>query len=205
MLAAQYSYEHMIRRVLGAGLLALLALISTQHQRVGAQEHERPYFMPPMERDRLHDLILKEAWAKADHARLKKAASTGDGFAAAFLYALDGDPRDAAIARQCLLGKYGKKAYWTVRAANRLNGDFFKGGQVGIPEVYYDTAFDWAHNGLEATARKEIEEGIVLWSRYKMRAIDRWTQTANLVFKPTSTVALAGLAVRESLVAEPSK
>jgi Heparinase II/III-like protein len=87
-----------------------------------------------------------------------------------------------------------------VAAANRLRGDFFKGGQVGIPEVYYDTdlsgylAFDWAHNGLEAAARKEIEEGIVLWSRYKMRAMDRWTQTPNLVFKPTSTVAVAGLA-----------
>ena len=171
-----------------------------QDQRVGAQAHERPYFMPPAERDRLHGLILKEAWAKADLARLKRAASTGDGFAAAFLYALDGDPRDAAIAQQWLLGKYGKKAYWTVGAADRLNSDFFKGGQVGIPEVYYDTdisgylAFDWAHKGLEATARKEIEEGIVLWSRYKMRAMDRWTQTANLVFKPTSTVALAGLA-----------
>jgi hypothetical protein len=156
--------------------------------------------MPPVERDRLHDLILHQSWAKTDYARLKTAASTGDGFAGAFLYALDGDPRDAAIARQWLLGKYGRKAYWTVQAAERLNGDFFKGGQVGIPEIYYDTdisgylAFDWAYSGLEATAREEIEEGIVLWSRYKMRAMDRWTQTANLVFKPTSTVALAGLA-----------
>ena len=191
------SYGCMTRRALGKGLLGALAL--TQVQRGGAQGHERPYFMPPAERDRLHDLILKQSWAKTDYARLKKTASTGDGFAAAFLYALDGDRRDAAIAQQWLLGKYGKKAYWTVRAAERLNSDFFKGGQVGIPEVYYDTdisgylAFDWAHNGLEAAARQEIEEGIVLWSRYKMRAMDRWTQTANLVFKPTSTVALAGL------------
>jgi hypothetical protein len=125
-----------------------------------------------------------------------------------FLNALESDPRDAVIAQQWLLGKYGKKAYWTVRAAERLNSDFFKGGQVGIPEVYYDTdvsgylAFDWAHNGLEATARKEIEEGIVLWSRYKMRAMDRWTQTPNLVFKPTSTVALAGLSTDNSELIE---
>jgi hypothetical protein len=197
---AQSSHGRLIPRVLGAVLLALLALITLQDQRSGARGQERPYFMPPGERDRLHGLISKEAWAKADHARLKKAASTGDGFAAAFLYALDGDPRDAAIAQQWLLAKYGKQAYWTVAAANRLKGDFFKGGQPGIPEVYYDTdlsgylAFDWAHNGLEASARKEIEEGIVLWSRYKMRAMDRWTQTPNLVFKPTSTVAVAGLA-----------
>ena len=123
----------MIRFVVGAVLLALLALISMQDQRSGAQAHERPYFMPPAERDRLHDLISKEAWAKADLARLKNAASTGDGFAAAFLYALDGDPRDAAIAQQWLLGKYGKKAFWVVRAADRLNGEFFKGGQVRHP------------------------------------------------------------------------
>jgi hypothetical protein len=46
---------------------------------------------------------------------------------------------------------------------------------------------------LAPSAHKEIEEGIVLWSHYKMRARDRWTQTANLVFKPTATVAFAGL------------
>jgi hypothetical protein len=156
--------------------------------------------MPSVERSRLHELILKETWAQTDYAQIKRKASTGDGFAAAFLYALDGDPRYAAVAQQWLLGRYGNKAYWTVGAADRLNGDFFKAGQVGIPEIYYDTdlsgylAFDWANKGLEPTARKEIEEGIVLWSRYKMRAMDRWTQTANLVFKPTSTVAFAGLA-----------
>jgi hypothetical protein len=161
-----------------------------------------------VERHRLHDLILRQSWANTDYARLKKAASTGDGFAGSLLYALDGDPRDAATAQQWLLGKYGRNAYWSVRAAERLNSDFFKGGQVGIPEVYYDTdisgylAFDWAYNGLESKARQEIEEGIVLWSRYKMRAMDRWTQTANLVFKPTSTVALAGLATDNSELIE---
>src|SRR5262245_6110678 len=181
-----------ICRVVRAMLLALLALITMQDQQSGAQAHERPYFLPSVERDRLHGLILKEGWAKEDYARLKNAASTGDGFAAAFLYALDGDPRNASIAQQWLLGKYGRKAWGTVTAAERLNSEFFKGGQVGIPEVYHDTdlsgylAFDWAHKGLEAATRKEIEEGIVLWSRYKMRAMDRWTQTANLVFKPTS-------------------
>jgi len=189
-----------LRPVLRAGLLALLALVSADHQQVSAQAHGRPYFMPAVERDRLHDLILKQTWAQGDLARLKKSASAGEGFAAAFLYALNDDPKDAAITQQWLLGKYGKKAYWSTRAAERLNGDFFKGAQVGIPEVYYDTdvsgylAFDWAYKGLEAAARQEIEEGIILWSRYKMRAMDRWTQTANLVFKPTATVALAGLA-----------
>ena len=178
----------MVRHVLVAGLLVLMTVVSTQSELGDGQARERPYFMPSIERERLHELILKEAWAEADHEQLEKAASSGDGFAAAFLYGLDGDPKDAATAQQWLLGRYGRKAYWTVRAADRLNGDFFKGGQVGIPEIYYDTdlsgylAFDWANKGLELAARKEIEEGIVLWSRYKMRAMDRWTQTANLVF-----------------------
>jgi len=203
---AQHSYTSMSRRAVGTGLIGALAL--TQVQRAGAQSRERPYFMPPVERHRLHDLILRQSWANTDYARLKKAASTGDGFAGSLLYALDGDPRDAATAQQWLLGKYGRNAYWSVGAAQRLNSDFFKGGQVGIPEVYYDTdisgylAFDWAYNGLEPKARQEIEDGIVLWSRYKMRAMDRWTQTANLVFKPTSTVALAGLATDNGELSE---
>jgi hypothetical protein len=42
---------------------------------------------------------------------------------------------------------------------------------------------DWANNGLEAAARKDIEEGIALWSHSKKLAMDRWTQTPNLVFQ----------------------
>src|SRR5689334_4875160 len=128
MAAGQHSYAIMSRRALGRGLIGALAL--TQVRRGGAQVRERPYFMPSAERVRLDELILKQSWAKTDHARLREIASKGDGFAAAFLYALDGDPRDAAIAQQWLLGKYGKGAYWTVIAAERLNSDFFKGGQV---------------------------------------------------------------------------
>ena len=48
--AAQYSYGHIIGRVVGAGLLALLALISKQHEWVSAQGNERPYFMPRVKR-----------------------------------------------------------------------------------------------------------------------------------------------------------
>jgi hypothetical protein len=208
MPAEQHSYRGITRRAAGTGLIAALSIVTAKIRQSGAQGHKRPYFMTPEERERLHDLILRQSWAKTDYARLKTAASTGDGFAGSFLYALDGDPRDAATAQHWLLGRYGKSAYWTVRAAERLMGDFFKGGQVGIPEVYYDTdisgylAFDWAYNGLEVSARHEIEEGSVLWARYKMRAMDRWTQTANLVFKPTSTVAFAGLATDNSELIE---
>src|SRR5258705_471807 len=59
--------KRMIRHLVKAALLALLALMSMQDYRSAAQAHERPYFMPLVERDRLHGLISKEAWAKADH------------------------------------------------------------------------------------------------------------------------------------------
>jgi hypothetical protein len=156
----------MICRLVRAVLLALLTLITMQDQRSGAQDHERPYFMPSVERDRLHGLILKEAWAKADHARLKRAASTGDGFALHFFtpsMATPGMP--PSLNNGC----------WGNMARARIGPCALASGS-------------WAHN----KARKEIEEGIVLWSRYKMRAMDRSTQRANLVFKPTSAVALAG-------------
>src|SRR5690349_21376139 len=86
MSPAQHSYARITRRAAAKGLVAALALINTKIQRTSAQEHRRPYFMPPEERRRLLDLILRQPWAKVDYARLKKVASTGDGFAGAFLY-----------------------------------------------------------------------------------------------------------------------
>jgi hypothetical protein len=99
----------------------------------------RAYFMPAAERERLRGHIQKEAWAKADHARLEAAAAKGDGYAAAFLYALDGDARPVAAAQKWLLARWGPKAYWILRARERLaDGEFFKAGQPGIPEVYQE-------------------------------------------------------------------
>ena len=86
---AQHSYTSLTRRALGKGLFGALTFI--QVQRGSAQDHKRPYFMPPSEREFLHDLILKQSWAKTDYERIRAAASKGDGFAGAFLYALDGD------------------------------------------------------------------------------------------------------------------
>jgi hypothetical protein len=74
MPAARHSHRCMISRVVRAVLLALLALIATQDQVSGDRGHARPYFMPPVERDGLHGLISKDAWAEADHARLKRRA-----------------------------------------------------------------------------------------------------------------------------------
>ena len=93
--AQQHSCACITRRAVGKGLLSVLALMNTKDRRGNAQGNRRPYFMPPEERGRLHDLIQRQSWAKAEYARLREAASTSDGFAGAFLYALEGDPKDA--------------------------------------------------------------------------------------------------------------
>jgi hypothetical protein len=188
-------------RSLASAVLPLLLFPALTHaQAKYTPAHARPYLMPAAERTRLHKLIRAHDWARAEHDRLKTAAGKGDGHAAAFLYALDGDAKYLPAARKWLLSRWGKDSYWVKRARERLaDGKFFKGGQPGIPEVYYDTnlaalvGYDWVARGLSAAERKEIEKGIVTWARYKMRCMHRWTQTPNLVFKPTCTVALSGL------------
>jgi hypothetical protein len=137
-----------------------------------APSHDRPYFMPGSERDRLRGLIAREEWARAEYARVKAAADKGDGYWAAFLFALDGDAKYVPAAQSYLLGRYGPKASWIEHARKRLaDPNFFKGGQPGIPEIYYDidisgmVAFDWAHKGLPAAERKTIAEGILTWAR----------------------------------------
>jgi len=169
-----------------------------------APAHGRPFFMPAQERARIRQLIATEDWAKADYARIQKAARKGDGFLAAFLYALDGDAAYAPIAQKWLLDRFGANAGRTRRARGALgNPAFFKAGVPHLSDVFYDTdfspyvGFDWVHGGLESPARREIQQGILAFMHFKMRCMDRWGQTPNLVFKPTSIVAFAGLALQE--------
>ena len=156
--------------------------------------------MPAHERARLEHMIRNETWASANLAELDRGAAQGNGYFAAFLYALRGQPNHAIQAERWLLGKFGRNAYWTRMYAERMSGNFFSGGQGNIAEVYYDTdmtgilAFDWAFAGLTPNGRREIEDGLLLFARYRMRAMDVWTQTSNLVFKPTTMVAMVGLA-----------
>ena len=169
-----------------------------------APAHGRPFFMPAQERTRIRQLIATQEWAKADYARIQEAARKGDGFLAAFLYALDGDPVYLPIAQRWLLERFGANAGSTKRAQGALdNPEFFKAGVPHLSDVFYDVdfspylAFDWVHSGLEPAARREIQEGIAAFMHFKMRCMDRWTQTPNLVFKPTAIVAFAGLAIQE--------
>ncbi|MHC4917187.1 MAG: heparinase II/III domain-containing protein, partial [Planctomycetota bacterium] len=160
--------------------------------------------MPDRERTRIRQLIATREWAKADYTRIKEAARKGDGFVAAFLYALDGDPAYVPTARKWLLRKFGANAGTTRRARGALdNPEFFKAGVPHLSDVFYDTdfrpylGFDWVYKGLIPAARREIQQGISAFMHFKMRCMDRWTQTPNLVFKPTCIVAFAGLAVQE--------
>jgi hypothetical protein len=163
--------------------------------------HERPYFFPAGERVRIRTLIKNEKWAEADYAWLRAAAAEGDGFSAAFLFALDGDRAYLAAAQKDLLARFGPGSFTDKLASAALQDwNHFKGGPKNEHILYYDLnyqpllAFDWVYNGLDPKDRKVIEAGILRWARYKMRAMDAWVQTPNLVFKPTWLVALTGLA-----------
>lgn len=169
-----------------------------------APAHGRPFFMPARERARIQQLIATREWAKADYARIQKAARKGDGFLAAFLHALDGDAAYVPIAQKWLLERFGAESGRTRRARGALNNPaFFKAGVPHLSDVFYDTdfkpyvGFDWVYRGLKPPARREIREGISTFMHFKMRCMDRWSQTPNLVFKPTSIVAFAGLALKE--------
>jgi len=188
---------------------ALLCLLLVARWTLGGEKdapsHGRPFFIPKAERDRIHALIEREAWAKEECARAKAAAAKGDGFQAAFLYALDGDAAVIPAASKWLLGQFGPNAWFVKRARDAFaDPSFFKGGQPGIPDVYYQidvrpfVAFDWVYNGLDPADRKAIQEGIVDHARFRIRSMDRWSQTPNLVFKPTFVVAMAGLATQDA-------
>jgi len=185
-------------------VLTLLGGSTVEAQAGDAPAHDRPFFMPERERTRIRQLIADQEWAKADYARLQGQARKGDGFAAAFLYALDRDPVYAPIAQKWLLEKFGASSGTTRRARGALDDpEFFKAGVPHLSDVFYDTdfspyiAFDWVHEALEPAARQEIHAGISAFMHFKMRCMDRWTQTPNLVFKPTAIVAFAGLALQE--------
>jgi len=195
--------------LIGTLVLTVLSGSMVLAQANDAPAHGRPFFMPAQERTRIRQLIATQEWAKADYTRIQEAARKGDGYQAAFLYALDGDPAYAPIAQKWLLGMFGEHSGKVNRARGALNNPgFFKGGMPHLNEVYYDTdftgyaGFDWAYNGLEPAARQEISEGIVLAARFKMRCMDRWWQTPNLMFKPTSVVAVAGLATQDKELIE---
>ncbi len=193
--------------ILVCGLLCVT--VAGFHEAVADQasqlrpSHERPYFMPDAERDRIGKLIRTQPWAKTEYERIQAEAEKGDGFWAGFLYALDGDAKHLDAARKFLLSSFGADAFNVRYYAERMaDPDHFKTGSPHLATVYYHldyrplVVFDWVYRGLSDEDRKLLEHGIGVYAEYRMRAMDRWTQTPNLVFKPTFMVAMAGLALQ---------
>ena len=54
-------------------------------------------------------------------------------------------------------------------------------------------AYDWLYNGLSPEVRQSLHDGLRTRALYRMEALDHWTTTPNLVFKPITMVAFAGL------------
>ena len=160
--------------------------------------HSRPFLLPQYQQQYLLNLIDTQAWAKESFEELTQKADQGDGYSAAFLYALTQKPNYLSTAKSWLLeiarqgGKLGERA---------LNADdsFYNQGMPWLGDVYYDIytahleAFDYIYNGLSAEERLEIESGFSYSAQFRKRAMDTWWQTPNLVFKPTSMVAIHGL------------
>ena len=180
-------------------LFSFIIFFSQSAEAASTLTKARPYFMPRNERERILHLIKKENWVKEDYIRVKHLADNGDGYWSAFLHALEEDERYLPVAKKWLL-KYGVKGGDISIAKDRLSKpDFFKGGQPWISPVYYNmdishmVAYDWVYEGLSPAEREIIEDGILTSARFRMKCMDRWNQTPNLVFKPTFMVAMAGL------------
>ncbi len=168
-----------------------------------APAHERPFLLPDPERARIRGLIAAGGTEQSAYERAKERARNGDPFLSAFFYAVTGDPAYLPAARDWLL-EYADRGGDIFRVQEHLNDpNFFKGGQHDMQQVYYHLnakpllAYDWIYQGLARDERRRIENGILTSARFRMRSMDRWTQTPNLVYKPTWMVAAAGLVTQD--------
>lgn len=156
-------------------------------------------FMPEHVRKRIFLQLQTQDWAKAEYNRIRKAARKPDGwYWAAFLYALEKSPEYLPIAQEWLL-KFGDRGGDLGKRALEADDAFYKKGQPWLGDVYYCInlkpylAYAWVYDSFTRIQRKQIEKGFLASARFRMRAMERWSQTANLVFKPTCMVAAAGL------------
>jgi hypothetical protein len=163
-------------------ILAAPPALAEDHLPVLPTPQTRPYLFNDEHRAHTRRLIETESWARSEYRRVQRKAEQGDGYWAAFLYALEHSPQHLAIARDWLLA-YGRRGGDLQRAVSQATAGFFAGPRPWLGDVYYRIdvkpliAFDWIHTGLTEAERAE----------------ERWPQTPNLVFKPSYMVAMAGL------------
>ena len=139
-------------------VIALLILTLTCETISAAQPndtpaHARPFFMPAEERARIRQSIATQEWAKADYARIQASARKGDGFLAAFLHALDGDPVYAPIAQKWLLGKFGADSGTTRRARRALDNYRRKAQLAGMEGSWQEIGAQVCAGGLNRGRR----------------------------------------------------
>ncbi len=154
--------------------------------------------MSDRDRQRLRRTIDEHEWARSEYERIKRLARNGDGYWAAFLYALDGDVSLLDASRSWLMD-YGQAGGDLGPRAKSVADDYFEGGHPWLGDLYAYMddkpllAYDWVYNALNSNERRIIERGIRTSAVFRIRAMDRWLQTPNLVFTPTYMVAMAGL------------
>ena len=109
-------------------------------------------------------------------------------------------PDKFAETRDRLLA-YGRKGGDLGKRALEADDAFFAQGQPWLGDVYYKTdigpLLDYLRikHRLTLAERRVVEDGIRASARFRMRAMDRWNHTPNLVLKPTYMVAVAGLVI----------
>ncbi len=164
--------------------------------------HSRPFLLPQTEKKQLLNLIATKDWAKQEFKRLQDKAEQGDGYSAAFLFALTDEQHYLEIAKTWLREFANRGGDLGVRALN-ANDEFFNQGMPWLGDVFYQTnsnyleVFDYIYTQLSPTEKTSILKGITASADFRQKSMDAWWQTANLVFKPTSMVAIAGLVTQD--------
>lgn len=143
-------------------------------------------------------MIDVHPWALESFESIKHDAQQGDGYSAAFLYALTSEEKYLSAAKNWLF-KIAEQGGDLGARAMQVDADFFSQGMPWLGDVYYrlDTrplkAFDYIYSRLTPSERDFVETGLTASANFRKNAMDTWWQTPNLVFKPTSMVAIHGL------------
>jgi len=161
-----------------------------------APKHGRPFLTPREEVERIRTMVQQDAWAAGEYEKLRKSAEEGDGYAAGFLYAMEGKPVHAEPARDWLLK-------WSERTGKQYADWIAKLKADGRgPHQYYELdiqpalTFDRIHDFLDEESRAAIRQALENTCEYKLLYTSAYgSSTPNLEFKPHWYVAVVGMAL----------
>ncbi len=168
--------------------------------------HGRPFFMPEWRRQEILVLIAEAEWARREYADVKRQADNGNMFWAAFVYALEGDSRYAEVAGRALRSAVGGGGPGWWREFNEQTN--WEGGMPWMSPVWYGlnvnpyVVYDWIYGAIDDDVREDIRQGLRLKAKTRMKSLETWSYTPNLVFKPMFMIAFAGLALQDDDILE---